>query len=88
MHPVNLNDTLLKAVETLAKGVHRLPVVNDKGDVVNIISQSSIIAFLQKNVSKSVDVFFPKFKRFRSFHFRSFDLQILRIFLLNLLTFF
>jgi len=49
MHPVYPNDTLLQAVEILAKGVHRVPVLNDQGEVINIISQSSIITFLEKH---------------------------------------
>jgi len=49
MHPIHANDTLLQAVEILAKGIHRLPVLNDHGEVINIISQSSIISFLEKH---------------------------------------
>jgi len=50
--PVSSNDNLLKVCEILAKGVHRVPVVNDKGEVTNIISQSSVISFLNKNATK------------------------------------
>jgi len=48
-HSVSGGDTLLSVVEILAKGVHRVPVVDSKGDVINIISQTSLIAFFQKN---------------------------------------
>jgi len=50
--PVQANDNLLQVCEILAKGVHRVPVVDDKGEVINIISQSSVISFLHKNASK------------------------------------
>jgi len=46
---VNVSDNLLKVVEVLSQGVHRVPVVNEKGEVMNIISQTSIIGFLQKH---------------------------------------
>jgi len=48
-HPVSSNDTLLKVFEVLSKGIHRVPVVDAQGNVVNIISQSSIIQFLQQH---------------------------------------
>mmetsp|Transcript_21652 Transcript_21652/g.30287 ORF Transcript_21652/g.30287 Transcript_21652/m.30287 type:complete len:319 (-) Transcript_21652:131-1087(-) len=51
LHPVSETDSLLTVCETLAKGVHRVPVVNAEGEVVNIISQSSIIAFLNKHIN-------------------------------------
>jgi len=50
--PVHTTDNLLKVCEILAKGVHRVPVVNEKGEVTDIISQSSVIGFLNKNASK------------------------------------
>lgn len=37
-------------MQILSTGVHRVPVMNEKGEVVNIISQSSIINFLNDNV--------------------------------------
>jgi len=48
-HPVTTKDTLLKVCEELAKGLHRVPVVDDSGSIVNIISQSSVISFLSKH---------------------------------------
>jgi len=54
---LNANDNLLKVCEVLATGVHRVPVVDEKGDVINIISQSSVISFLNKNGSKFHDEF-------------------------------
>jgi len=50
--PVQTTDNLLKVCEILAKGVHRVPVVNEKGEVTNIISQSSVMGFLNKHMSK------------------------------------
>jgi len=47
--PVSTTDSLLVVCTELAKGLHRVPVVDDKGNVVNIISQSSIINFLARH---------------------------------------
>jgi len=51
-HAVKQGSPLLEAVEILARGVRRVPVVNDEGQVVNIISQSSIIQLLQHHMGK------------------------------------
>eukprot|EP00007_Cunea_sp_BSH-02190019_P001846 CAMPEP_0174236862 /NCGR_PEP_ID=MMETSP0417-20130205/6233_1 /TAXON_ID=242541 /ORGANISM="Mayorella sp, Strain BSH-02190019" /LENGTH=313 /DNA_ID=CAMNT_0015315559 /DNA_START=51 /DNA_END=992 /DNA_ORIENTATION=+ len=51
-HPVKEDASLLAVAEKLAKGTHRVPVVNAEGDVINIISQSSLVKFLIKNQSK------------------------------------
>jgi len=48
-HSVTPHDTLLTVAEILAQGVHRVPVVNENGEVVNIISQTTIITFFQKH---------------------------------------
>jgi len=48
-HPLSTTDSLLKACEDLSKGLHRVPVVDQEGNLVNIISQSSIISFLAKH---------------------------------------
>jgi len=45
-HPVSTKGSLLEVCEELSKGLHRVPVVDEHGNVVNIISQSSIISFL------------------------------------------
>jgi len=50
-HPVSPHDSLLTVCEILSKGLHRVPVVNEKGELINIISQSTIIQFLDKNLS-------------------------------------
>eukprot|EP01112_Ceratiomyxa_fruticulosa_P005530 TRINITY_DN1619_c0_g1_i1.p1 TRINITY_DN1619_c0_g1~~TRINITY_DN1619_c0_g1_i1.p1 ORF type:complete len:311 (-),score=37.64 TRINITY_DN1619_c0_g1_i1:275-1207(-) len=49
--------SLLEVVQVLAKGTRRVPVLNEKGEVVNIISQSSIIQFLQTHMQELVDEF-------------------------------
>jgi len=51
-HAVKQGASLIEAVEILARGVRRVPVVDDAGQVVNIISQSSIIQFLQHHMGK------------------------------------
>jgi CBS domain-containing protein len=48
-HQVSTTDSLLKVCEDLSKGLHRVPVVDQQGKLVNIISQSSIISFLSKH---------------------------------------
>lgn len=51
--PVKTGASLLEVVKILAQGIfRRVPVVNDKGQVVNIISQSSIITFLNSKADK------------------------------------
>lgn len=51
-HPVTLNDSLWSVCEVLAKGVHRVPVVDETGHVVNIISQSTIVNFLHSHIAQ------------------------------------
>jgi len=47
---VKSNESLWKVCEILAKGVHRVAVLGEnETDVINIISQSSIINFLEKH---------------------------------------
>jgi len=48
---VSPNDSLLVVCEMLAKGLHRVPVVDSTGNVVNIISQSSIVGFLNQHLA-------------------------------------
>jgi len=46
LHPVADSATLWDVVVLLSKHVHRVPIVNDKGEIINIISQSSAMKFL------------------------------------------
>lgn len=48
-HPVAPNATVAEVAQILATGVHRVPVVED-GQVVDLISQSVLIKFLQANL--------------------------------------
>lgn len=55
--PVNESDTLLTVVKLAGeKGLHRVPVLNAEGKVVNFLTQSALVDFLAKNVSKLGDV--------------------------------
>jgi len=47
-HPVTSSQSLISVVELMAKGLHRIPVVDESGHVVNIISQSSFIHIINK----------------------------------------
>jgi CBS-domain-containing membrane protein len=48
--PLKPSATLLAVVELLSRGLHRVPILNDDGKLVNIISQSSIINYLDKHL--------------------------------------
>jgi len=48
-HPFPVGSSLLSAMETLASGAHRIPVVNADNKLVNILTQSSVLQFIQKN---------------------------------------
>jgi len=48
--PVKTTDTLLQVCQLLASGLHRVPVVDDSGKVVNIVSQSTVIQFLNQHI--------------------------------------
>jgi len=52
--PVPPDAPLERVVEILAKGVHRVPVVNAQGLVINIISQSSVVKFLADSLRDSI----------------------------------
>lgn len=54
---VSVSDNLHHIMELLARGAHRVAVLDDSGKAVKIVSQSSVIQFLSKNVS-----FFIKMK--------------------------
>jgi len=51
-HAVKQGAPLVEAVEILARGVRRVPIINEQGHVVNIVSQSSIIQFLQHHMGQ------------------------------------
>jgi len=51
--PVKETATIIDVIEVMAtKKVHRVPVLNEEGRVINVITQSSIINFLQAHVNK------------------------------------
>jgi len=51
--PVRSDASLYAVIEVLAKhGVHRVPIVNNQNRVINIITQSAVIAFLAKNLKE------------------------------------
>jgi len=45
-------DTLLKVTEILSHGVHRVPVIDKDGNVVSIVSQSNVVAFLNSHLQQ------------------------------------
>jgi len=47
--PVYEKDNLWKAVEIIASGTRNVPVLNERGDLVNIISQTSFLEYLNEN---------------------------------------
>jgi len=51
-HPVTEQQSVLEVCSLFAKGVHRVPIVNQQGEVVSIISQSNIIQFLNKHLAE------------------------------------
>jgi len=55
--PVKLTDSLMKVIKILGSGLHRVPVLDDEGKLVNIISQSTIIALMaQLNFQDNVPI--------------------------------
>jgi len=52
--PVAQNASLLEVCQILATGRHRVPVLNEAGRVVNIVSQSSVISFFLKSCVRAV----------------------------------
>jgi CBS-domain-containing membrane protein len=48
--PVKSGSSLLDAAHVLAQRAHRVPIIDEHGQVINIISQSSVISFLNKHV--------------------------------------
>lgn len=48
--PVHMNDSLLKVAELLSQNdLHRVPVVDEHGHILDIISQSTLVAFLYEH---------------------------------------
>ena len=53
--PLRLQDSLLDAMYIMGKyGVHRIPVFNDEGVLVNLITQSSIVEQIAQVASLSM----------------------------------
>jgi len=50
VHAVKHTASLQDVVEILVKGIRRVPVINETGKVINIVSQSSIIQFVNKHL--------------------------------------
>ena len=50
--PQNIGTSLYHLIETFTRGIHRIPVVNDEGEVVNMASQSSVIRFLAEHMAE------------------------------------
>lgn len=53
--PVKQGSSLLDTCKLLSECVHRVPVINDEGKVVNIISQYSLVSYLQGHVCNKCD---------------------------------
>jgi len=51
--PLPASATLWDAMELMAKNIKRIPVVNDKGKIVNIVSQSSVTRLISKRLNDS-----------------------------------
>jgi len=49
-HGVKHGASLHDIVEILIKGIKRVPIVDDAGKIINIVSQSSVIAFVNKHL--------------------------------------
>jgi len=60
--PIKMNSTLLAAANIFKQGVHRIPVMNEKNEIVSIISQSDVIYFLYENKDKLGTSFNVKLK--------------------------
>lgn len=55
--PLKEDAKLLAAVELLSRGLHRVPILSESGKLVNIVSQSSIITFLDRHMNTLSNVF-------------------------------
>jgi len=53
VHSIERNTSLFTALELLSKpGVHRIPILGNENDVVGVITQSGVVAWLAKNLDK------------------------------------
>ncbi|PRP77853.1 hypothetical protein PROFUN_14141 [Planoprotostelium fungivorum] len=53
-HCIQSTDSLMKVMEVLAKGAHRVALLDEQGQITKIVSQSSVIQFLSKNVRDKI----------------------------------
>jgi len=52
-HPITKGYSLFTAWEILALGsIHRIPIINENGDICDLITQSMLIDFLWQNIEK------------------------------------
>eukprot|EP01132_Coremiostelium_polycephalum_P006180 gene6180-7694_t len=51
---VTSGSNICKAIDILSQGYHRVPIKDQDGKITNIISQSSIIQYIQKNVDNKI----------------------------------
>jgi 5'-AMP-activated protein kinase, regulatory gamma subunit len=51
--PISKTASLLQVAQLLAEGVHRVAIVDDNHEVVNIVSQSTLVNFLSKHLNES-----------------------------------
>jgi len=64
-HSVKHGASLQEVVEILARGVRRVPVIDNNDKVVNIVSQSSIVQFLNKHLPEVSSLFEEKVENVR-----------------------
>jgi len=55
-HSVKKGSSLKEAVDMLARGLRRVPVVDENGKVINIISQSTLVQFMNHHVEDLKDI--------------------------------
>lgn len=54
-HPVSGTETLYEAARLLSGTTHRMPVLNQEGRVVRLVTQSSIVHFLAEHIAELKD---------------------------------
>jgi len=47
--PLSIRSTLLDAANLCKQGIHRIPILNEDGEIISIISQSDIVCYLYEN---------------------------------------